>query len=335
MPKPIAAAIAGELGQSADALPPDIEPALGALADLDTAPSVALPAAPIVESADSNASPVAPTLAMLIEQRLRERPVPTGIAHNPGPAMPQAPEGGSAAVNLTPHGSGASQTAVAPFLLTDYLNGTAASLADGATAAVQASKVAAEAFGGTTTQLTGAPVDASASQNGSSLPAQVSVAATAPLNATASPPAGAAAMHIGTPVQDAAWSNELGSRVVLMSGQQLQSARIQLSPAELGPITVNLVVDDGSADLTFHAHHALTRDAIEQALPRLREMLNDSGLTLGNATVSDQGVARDGSGRATQHASGVESPVGEATGGDETPDVQPARILHGLLDTFV
>jgi flagellar hook-length control protein FliK len=108
-----------------------------------------------------------------------------------------------------------------------------------------------------------------------------------------------------------------------------------LSPAELGPITVNLVVDDGSAELTFHAHHALTRDAIEQALPRLREMLHDSGLTLGNATVSDQGVARDGSGRAARNAGGVELPAGETTGRDESSDAQPVRILQGLLDTFV
>jgi flagellar hook-length control protein FliK len=87
--------------------------------------------------------------------------------------------------------------------------------------------------------------------------------------------------------------------------------------------------------LTFHAHHALTRDAIEQALPRLREMLNDNGLTLGNATVSDQGVARDGSGHAARDASGVELSTGETTGRDEPPDAQPARILQGLLDTFV
>jgi flagellar hook-length control protein FliK len=30
------------------------------------------------------------------------------------------------------------------------------------------------------------------------------------------------------------------------------------------------------------------RDAVENAMPKLREMLADSGITLGNATVSDQ-----------------------------------------------
>jgi flagellar hook-length control protein FliK len=219
--------------------------------------------------------------------------------------------------------------------VTDYLNWTAASIPDGPTVAVQASKVLAEAFGGTATQLTSGPLDASASQNGSSLPAHVSIAGAAAPNPTAGTQAGSAAMHIGTPVQDAAWSNELGSRVVLMSGQQLQSAKIQLSPAELGPITVNLVIDDGSAELTFHAHHALTREAIEQALPRLREMLNDNGLTLGNATVSDQGAAKDGSGRAARDASGIELPASDTTVRDESTDARPARILQGLLDTFV
>jgi flagellar hook-length control protein FliK len=335
MPRPTAAAIAGVLGEVPKALPSEIEQAIGALADLDNDPPVALPAAPIAEPADPNASPVTPSLALITEQRLRERTVPIEILRKQGPATSRPTDVGLAAVNVIPRGSAAAQSPVAPAPLTDFLNWTAASIPDGPTAAVQASKVAAEAFGGATTQLTSGPLDASASQNSSLLSAHVSIAGTAPLNPTAGAQVSAAAMHVGTPVQDAAWSNELGSRVVLMSGQQLQSARIQLSPAELGPITVNLVVDDGSAELTFHAHHALTRDAIEQALPRLREMLNDNGLTLGNATVSDQGVARDGSGHAARDASGVELSTGETTGRDEPPDAQPARILQGLLDTFV
>jgi flagellar hook-length control protein FliK len=142
-------------------------------------------------------------------------------------------------------------------------------------------------------------------------------------------------MHIGTPLHDAAWSQELGSRVVVMTGQQLQSAKIHLSPAELGPITVSLVVDDGSADLTFHAQHGLTRDAIEQALPRLREMLNDNGLTLGNATVSDQGVPKDGSGRAFEHARGVASSTDQPAAREDRPIGKPERVLQGLVDTFV
>jgi flagellar hook-length control protein FliK len=38
----------------------------------------------------------------------------------------------------------------------------------------------------------------------------------------------------------------------------------------------------------FTSPHAAVRDAIEQAIPKLREMLADNGIMLGNATVNDQ-----------------------------------------------
>ena len=95
---------------------------------------------------------------------------------------------------------------------------------------------------------------------------------------------------IGTSVRDSAWGSQLGERVVMMTANQLKSAEIRLTPAELGPLRVQIAVDDGAAHVTFHSQHAVTRDAIEQALPRLREMLAETGLSLGQADVSDRGV---------------------------------------------
>lgn len=142
-------------------------------------------------------------------------------------------------------------------------------------------------------------------------------------------------LQIATPMQDAAWSNALGERVVLMSGQQLKSAEIRISPAELGPIRVNLSVDDGAAELTFVAQHALTRDAIEQALPRLREMLTENGLSLGSATVSEDGVPEDRYGRDGRDSDRSPS-MSDRTDGAEASDEQVTqRVTQGLIDTFV
>ncbi|MDJ0699973.1 MAG: flagellar hook-length control protein FliK [Woeseiaceae bacterium] len=156
---------------------------------------------------------------------------------------------------------------------------------------------------------------------------------------TASSLPGQAAL-IDTPVADAAWGDRLGERVLLMAGNQLRSAELRLTPAELGPVRVQVAVDDGTANITFHAQHAVTRDAIEQALPRLREMLAENGLSLGQANVGEQGVAGQ------EHASrdGVEDLVSFGAEGDEaatqattdgaSTDMR-ARVTNGLVDTFV
>ena len=87
----------------------------------------------------------------------------------------------------------------------------------------------------------------------------------------------------------AGWGEAVGERVVWMSGSGVRNAEIQLHPAEMGPVRVQVSVDEGSATVTFQAQHAQTREALEQALPRLREMLTEQGLSLGGASVSDQG----------------------------------------------
>lgn len=335
VPQPIVAAIASELGEVSEELQAESGRTIGDLANADRSGLASHWPAPIEPPVDPAAPPITPSLALIAEQRWRERNGSLEISRVTGPVTSRPTDIGWSGIDVLPRGHGAAQSPLTPVPVTDLLNLMPTSMPDGPAVAIQASRIAADALSGGSNPFSGTATDASAALNNSSLPAHVSLASTAPVNTTASVPAGAAAMHIGTPLHDAGWGSELGSRVVQMSGQQLQSARIQLSPAELGPITVNLVVDDGSAELTFHAQHGLTRDAIEQALPRLREMLNDNGLTLGNATVSDQGVARDGSGHASGEARVGDWPGDDAPGGDESSAGQPVRVLQGLLDTFV
>jgi flagellar hook-length control protein FliK len=144
---------------------------------------------------------------------------------------------------------------------------------------------------------------------------------------------------INTPVTDSAWGNRLGERVMFMAGNQLKSAEIRLTPAELGPVRVQVSVDDGAATVTFHAQHAVTREAIEQAIPRLREMLVENGLTLGQTSVGEQGVANQGNtnrdaGDGSLAAAGDADDQGLGAGDDLEPGLQSVRVSDGLVDTF-
>lgn len=150
----------------------------------------------------------------------------------------------------------------------------------------------------------------------------------------ASPAPAATLPRIDVPLQDPAWGDALNERVTFMSGKDIRNAEIRLNPAELGPIRVHLSVDDRGTSVSFTAHHAHTRDAIEQALPRLRELFNDQGLSLGQASVSDHGVhhghERDGADRAEWLPQDVDS---------DDADLAPSpgqnrRVSDGLVDTF-
>lgn len=85
-----------------------------------------------------------------------------------------------------------------------------------------------------------------------------------------------------------AWGDDLVSRVKWQIGQEIQEAKISLNPRELGPLQVKINIIDDQAHVQFVAHHGSVRDAIEDAIPRLREMLEQSGLVLADADVSQQ-----------------------------------------------
>lgn len=140
---------------------------------------------------------------------------------------------------------------------------------------------------------------------------------------------------ISTPVRAQGWGEQIGERVLLMAANQNKTAEIRLTPAEMGPLRVQVSVDDGAASVTFQAQHAATREAIEQALPRLRELLAENGLSLGQANVGEQGVAegeRDENGGPL----GNSGDPGELPGdGNDPAELRRAVDTSSLLDTFV
>ena len=93
-------------------------------------------------------------------------------------------------------------------------------------------------------------------------------------------------MQLAEPPGSEAFSNALGERVVVMADRDLSRARIALNPPQLGPIEVRVQVSGEQASVAFTAHSHLTREAIEQALPRLREMLGGQGFTQVDVNVS-------------------------------------------------
>ena len=101
-----------------------------------------------------------------------------------------------------------------------------------------------------------------------------------------------AALAVEPKVGVPGWDGALGQRVVWMATRQQQVAEMHLNPPNLGPLEVRLTISNDQASAQFVSHHPAVREAIEAALPRLREMLADSGITLGNVQVGSESFAQ-------------------------------------------
>ncbi|MGU7783413.1 flagellar hook-length control protein FliK [Burkholderia sp. PU8-34] len=146
------------------------------------------------------------------------------------------------------------------------------------------------------------------------------------------------APHVGT----ADWTDALSQKVVFLSNAHQQSAELTLNPPDLGPLQVVLRVADNHAHALFVSQHAQVRDAVEAALPKLRDAMEAGGLGLGSATVSDGGFASQQQNPQQTFAGGQAPRRGSAapSAGDAPLDAAPSAAAGatvtraGLVDTF-
>ena len=89
--------------------------------------------------------------------------------------------------------------------------------------------------------------------------------------------------RVGTP----GWDNQVGQKIVFMAAGQDHSASLTLNPPDMGPMQVVLSVTNDLATVTFSSATPEVRQALQDAMPKLREMMSESGIELGNATVND------------------------------------------------
>jgi flagellar hook-length control protein FliK len=134
------------------------------------------------------------------------------------------------------------------------------------------------------------------------------------------------------PVGSAKWADALGARLMLMATRGEQQGSLRLSPEHLGPLEVQIRVQDDKATVWFGAQHADTRAALQDALPRLREMFVSSGMQLGDAGVSREAPRQD------RTPAEFLSPgtVGENGTAEELslPAAAASAVHVGLLDTY-
>lgn len=138
------------------------------------------------------------------------------------------------------------------------------------------------------------------------------------------------------PVTHGEWPSALGHRLLWAVGEGVQKVDISVSPNNMGPINVQISIENEQADIRFTAMHAMTREALEASLPRLRDMFSQQGINLSQTQVFSQashsGHERQPHPQQSHHPQGASAENASSDREREQPRFVPWR--RGLVDDY-
>lgn len=137
------------------------------------------------------------------------------------------------------------------------------------------------------------------------------------------------AAPVGTP----GWTRELHEQVTLLVHNRNATADIKLNPEEMGPIEIRIDFSEAQPKVSISVQNADTRSALDAALPRLRDMLAESGVSLGDTSIEQR---QAGSGSTQEHRANMHLPLqpAPAESADAAPATVRAMALDRLVDTY-
>jgi flagellar hook-length control protein FliK len=158
---------------------------------------------------------------------------------------------------------------------------------------------------------------------------------------TAARPAEVAQASLAAPATSPEFRAALGAQVSFFARAGVQQAELHLNPADMGPVSIQIVLDGQQAQVNFGADSALTRQIIESGMPELAGALRDAGLTLTGGGVSQHagGQRQDGNGSGSAGGNGAGAQSGmnsDGTSEAQTDQVRrsSARIAQGGVDLY-
>lgn len=136
------------------------------------------------------------------------------------------------------------------------------------------------------------------------------------------------------------WQQAVSQHITLFTRQGQQSAELRLHPEDLGQIQISMKLDDNQAQLQMVSAHSHVRAALEATLPNLRIALAESGIQLGQSSISSEssaGQQQQQSGQQQQQASrsgGTFPSMGDADSLAVPASVQRLASGNNAVDIF-
>ena len=136
------------------------------------------------------------------------------------------------------------------------------------------------------------------------------------------------------PLHHIRFAEGFSQQVSLMASDGVQHARISINPPELGRVELRIIIRNEEAAVQLASQHGAVREALEEALPRLREQFEQAGLRLGDGSVFNELPSQS-----TRHQDRDERFAGRASAGErltaETVAHSAVRTQQGLIDAYV
>ncbi|WP_070962818.1 flagellar hook-length control protein FliK [Vibrio sonorensis] len=110
---------------------------------------------------------------------------------------------------------------------------------------------------------------------------------------------------------------QLAERVQMMMSKNLKNIDIRLDPPELGRMQIRMNIGGDNATVHFTVANQQARDVIEQSMPRLREMLSQQGVQLGDTSVQQQAQGQQQNRYAGDEQGKSGQGIGNQTAGNE------------------
>jgi flagellar hook-length control protein FliK len=140
-----------------------------------------------------------------------------------------------------------------------------------------------------------------------------------------------ASVALATPVYSPEFAQVLCAQVSVLAQGGVQRAELQLNPADMGPISVQIELDGKQARVDFGAEVAATRTLIQHSLPELASALQAQGLSLSGAGVFEQPPER----RGNAPAAGAERSLRRAAAvAASTPRTLAVSAPQGTIDLY-
>lgn len=145
------------------------------------------------------------------------------------------------------------------------------------------------------------------------------------------------ALPVSQAVGAPGWDREVGNQVAWLANQAGGKAELVLTPPQMGRVEISLTIAGDQASASFVSANPVVREALESALPRLREVLAEAGIQLGQAQVGAESrypsaqQEKNGDNPATDRATA--SVAALQTAGRALP-AAGLKIGRGLVDVF-
>ncbi|MCW3173605.1 flagellar hook-length control protein FliK [Shewanella subflava] len=130
------------------------------------------------------------------------------------------------------------------------------------------------------------------------------------------------------------FSPVMKQQLITMVSNGIQQAEIRLDPPELGHLMVKIQVHGDQTQVQFHVAQTQTRDLIEQAIPRLREMLAQEGLQLADSQVSQGGGGRDGQSQESSQGTSQQHDLDENSALEHSMFQNDSESLQSGIDYY-